>query len=512
MYKLLLCWRYLRTRYIALASIVSVMLGVATMIVVNSVMSGFTAEMQDRIHGILSDVVFESRTLDGFCDPEWHMEEIRKVAGDSIAGMTPTVVVPAMLSFEVGDTSMPRHVQLIGIDAKTQSQVSNFGTYLQHPANRKQMSFHLREGGYDTRDHQSGSEGPRRPQMASAGWEHRRQVAAVREFHEQVLGPAPGNAASGDALAAADDSPVDPFAAAGGQPETVEFDLGKRQRSGLVLGIAIASYCKSAGEERFVVLPGDDVALSFPNSGMPPKVISDNFTLVDFYESKMSEYDSSFVFVPLQKLQQLRGMIDPTSGVGMVNSIQIKLTPGADGAEVRDKLAAAFSKQLYSVCTWQDKQGPLLAAVQMETAILNVLLFLIIAVAGFGILAIFLMIVVEKTRDIGILKSLGASGGGIMGIFLAYGLSLGLVGSGVGLVLGLVFVRYINQLADFVGWLRGEQVFDPSIYYFYKIPTIVDPWTVGFIVAGAVGIAVLASVLPALRAAMLHPVEALRYE
>ena len=78
MYKLLLCWRYLRTRYIALASIVSVMLGVATMIVVNTVMDGFTHEMQDRIHGILSDLVFESHSLDGFPDADRHMAEIRE--------------------------------------------------------------------------------------------------------------------------------------------------------------------------------------------------------------------------------------------------------------------------------------------------------------------------------------------------------------------------------------------------------------------------------------------------
>ena len=82
-------------------------------------------------------------------------------------------------------------------------------------------------------------------------------------------------------------------------------------------------------------------------------------------------------------------------------------------------------------------QGPLLAAVQLETTILNILLFLIIAVAGFGILATFFMIVVvEKTRDVGILKSLGAPSGGVMSIFLGYGLSLGTVGSGAGLVLG----------------------------------------------------------------------------
>ena len=80
MYKLLLCWRYLRTRYIALASIISVTLGVATMIVVNGVMEGFTREMQSRIHGILSDVVFEGHSLEGFPDPQAHMDRIREVA------------------------------------------------------------------------------------------------------------------------------------------------------------------------------------------------------------------------------------------------------------------------------------------------------------------------------------------------------------------------------------------------------------------------------------------------
>ena len=80
MYKLFLCWRYLRTRYIALASIISVMLGVATMIVVNSVMAGFSSEMQDRIHGIICDVVFESARMEGLRDPEWHMEQIRNAS------------------------------------------------------------------------------------------------------------------------------------------------------------------------------------------------------------------------------------------------------------------------------------------------------------------------------------------------------------------------------------------------------------------------------------------------
>jgi lipoprotein-releasing system permease protein len=86
------------------------------------------------------------------------------------------------------------------------------------------------------------------------------------------------------------------------------------------------------------------------------------------------------------------------------------------------------------------------------------------------------------------------------------------VGAGVGLGIGLLLVKYINEFADLVGWITGRPVFDPSIYYFQKIPTIVEGFTATVIVIAAVLIAVIASILPAVRAAQLHPVEALRYE
>src|SRR4051794_21442181 len=179
MYKLLLCWRYLRTRYIALASIVSVMLGVATMIVVNAVMQGFTHEMQDRIHGILSDLVFESASLDGFPDADRRMTEIRKVAGPYIAGMSPTVHIPAMLGYSVGNQYITKQITMIGVDQATYSTVSDFGQFLQHPSNRKQLDFQLKDGGYDTIDHQATDPSKVMPrlQMKGTGWEYRRRKA-----------------------------------------------------------------------------------------------------------------------------------------------------------------------------------------------------------------------------------------------------------------------------------------------------------------------------------------------
>jgi lipoprotein-releasing system permease protein len=137
---------------------------------------------------------------------------------------------------------------------------------------------------------------------------------------------------------------------------------------------------------------------------------------------------------------------------------------------------------------------------------------LIIAVAGFGILSTFFMIVVEKTRDIGTLKALGASGRGVMSIFLSYGLLLGCVGSGVGMIGGLIFVAKINSIAGLIERLTGQEVFDPTVYYFSEIPTIIHPFTLAWVMAGAVAIAAMASVLPALRAARMHPVKALRFE
>jgi lipoprotein-releasing system permease protein len=514
------------------------MLGVGTMIVVNSVMDGFACEMQNRIHGILSDVVVEARDFSGMPDPDGQMELIRKTAGNDIEAMSPTVFAPSLVVFQYQGQTITRQAQLIGIDPKTQGKVSDLSKYLQHANHRKNVDkcFDLENGGYDARDLQSGADAVPRPQMADAGWPHRRELARIQkliEENQRIMHLNGGSDIRKQSYEEDDAGPTipppamdvpaaDPF---GGQPivradAVTEFDMATQQNTGLIMGISMS--CIRALKDRndpnggcldqFLTRPGADIRVTCPTVGIPPKEVSGTFTLVDFYESKMNEYDTTFVFVPIDKLQEMRGMDAKTSGVAKVNSIQIKLKPGAKGDEVRDKLQKVFPLEFFAVETWRDKQTALLAAVQMETMILNILLFMIIAVAGFGILAIFYMIVVEKTRDIGILKSLGASNNGVMGIFLSYGFLLGIVGAGFGMAGGLLFVRNINRIADFLAWVRGMPVFDPTIYYFNKIPTYTSPLTVTLIVLGALGIAVGASILPACRAARLHPVEALRYE
>ncbi|MDZ4849244.1 MAG: FtsX-like permease family protein [Pirellulaceae bacterium] len=540
MYKLLLCWRYLKTRWIALASIVSVTLGVATMIVVNSVMDGFTQEMQQRIHGILSDIVVESHSSEGINDVNWYQERIQATLGDRLEGMTTVVAVPAMVSFQYNGAPHTQQINLIGIDTATYASVSDFSQYLLHPDHHQQLAFNLKDGGY----------APDRKSLPESGWAYRRDMARLRKELEQeskrnhllrrqveeakagaVALPAAmakneadteidSNPSSEDASDADNQGllpgPTTSIAESSEGPHY--FDAEKETHPGIVLGISIGSmrYRDPLGEVKdlFFIRPGDDVTVTMPGAGSPPRAIDQSFTVVDLYESKMSEYDSTFAFIPLEKLQQARGMIDPISGKKSVTSIQLKLKPKVDLAKARDDLRAAFppDQTMVHVESWRDSQGPLLAAVQLETTILNILLFMIIAVAGFGILATFFMIVVEKTRDIGILKSLGAPGSGIASIFLAYGVLLGMVGSGAGAVLGLLFVHNINRIAALIEKITGREVFDPTVYYFTEIPTIIHPFMIVWVVFGAILIAVMASVLPSIRAARMHPVEALRYE
>jgi lipoprotein-releasing system permease protein len=541
-YKLLLCTRYLRTRYLAFICIVSVMLGVATLIVVNAVMSGFSTKLKDRLHGVLTDVVVETDRPDGFeivrehkraatpdelaqykahpdvlvagarrpppgepvtivlsrqqtphalvvetCDgtsvlatryltPDGIMHEIRTgPAGDKVAAITPTIETFAVLQFRDRGRVIAKPVRLIGIDPEGRAAVGGFAEYLDRQKGAQKPSFEL------TAD-------------ALQRHEWNRRVHA----HENPPAVPP----------AKDQLPVP-----GAIPEPkmdIEVGVPKPKMHGVIVGHGLAHfrYHDKNGQmvEEVALAHGDNVILTTAG-GEDLKPVWGSFYVTDYLKTEMSEYDSSYVYVPLDQLQRIRGMAD------RVTAFQIKLKSyDRDKRAVSAELRKTFPQRDSRVNTWEELQGPLLSAIEIERGILNVLLFMIVGVAGFSILAIFTMIVSEKYRDIGILKSLGASSAGVMSIFLGYGLLLGTVGCLLGTGLGLLITRYINEIEEFVTLHTGRAMFPKDIYYFKEIPTNVEPLNVLAVNLGAVLIATVFSLLPAWRAARLHPVRALRFE
>ena len=187
MYKLLLTWRYLLTRYIALICVISVTLGVATMIVVNAVMLGFSREMENRMHGALSDVTIGAwSSLRGIEDADARIRDVWDAAGDMIEAVTPTVSTQALLNYEIAPGEViNKPVELIGIDPETQEKVTALAQYLQHPENRQHTSFTLKEDGYDVQNHLAGDRGVQRPVLGTAGWKKRRNDARYEKYRQQ---------------------------------------------------------------------------------------------------------------------------------------------------------------------------------------------------------------------------------------------------------------------------------------------------------------------------------------
>jgi lipoprotein-releasing system permease protein len=293
-------------------------------------------------------------------------------------------------------------------------------------------------------------------------------------------------------------------------PEIMMAEIPKPKLHGVILGFTLAHFRfrDASGQlvEEQALQPGDDVLITTAG-GTDLKPVWGSFIVTDYIKTEMSEYDQSYVYVPLDQLQRIRGM------VGRVTSLQVKLKNyNKDKALVSQELRQILPTRDTRIMTWEEHQGPLLAAIDVERSILNILLFMIVGVAGFSILAIFTMIVSEKYRDIGIMKSLGASNRGVMSIFLGYGLLLGGVGCALGTALGLWITANINEIEMVLTRVTGIPVFPRDVYYFKDIPTNVEPLGVLAVNVGAVLIATVFSLLPAWRAARLHPVRALRFE
>ena len=253
---------------------------------------------------------------------------------------------------------------------------------------------------------------------------------------------------------------------------------------------------------------GDNVTLVAPRGavtpmGTTPRIKSYKISAV--FEIGMSEYDASFVFMPLKEAQAY------FNRAGDVTSIEVYgLDP--DAVETYRKLVNDAAGRPIFIVDWRQRNATFFNALQVERNVMFLILTLIVLVAALNIVSGLIMLVKDKGRDIAILRTMGATQGAIMRVFLITGASIGFVGTLVGLGLGTVVCLNIESIRQFMSWLTNTELFSPELYFLSQLPADMAMGETAAVVVMALALSFLATLYPAWRAARLDPVEALRYE
>ena len=229
------------------------------------------------------------------------------------------------------------------------------------------------------------------------------------------------------------------------------------------------------------------------------------YHIAALFDVGMYEYDNSYIYVPLPAAQIFLRVPDAAT------YLQVFVKDPDQVYQQTSAIAAAFGGRV-RIADWQQANSSLFNAVEIERNVMFLILTLIIVVAAFNIISSMIMMVKDKGRDIAILRTMGASRGMVLRIFMLSGASIGVVGTLAGLALGIVFTDNIEAIREFVQNIVGVNLFSAEIYFFTRIPARIDWDEVGTVVAMALALSFLATLYPSWRAARLDPVEALRYE
>lgn len=260
--------------------------------------------------------------------------------------------------------------------------------------------------------------------------------------------------------------------------------------------------------QKMGITVGDTLTLISPKGqatvfGSVPRVRG--YQVAAIFKVGMSEYDGTYVFIPMQAAQAFFQMD------GRASQIDIGLTDaditGRAAKQIRPLIGPGVD-----IYDWRQANSSFFNAVQVERNVMFLILTLIILVAAFNIISGLIMLVKDKGRDIAIMRTMGASRGAVLRIFLMAGASIGVVGTAAGVALGLVFCANIESIRRFIESLSGANLFNAEIYFLSRLPAEVDPSEVVTVVLMALGLSLAATIYPAWRAARLDPVEALRYE
>ncbi|MGZ5930867.1 MAG: lipoprotein-releasing ABC transporter permease subunit [Rhizomicrobium sp.] len=254
--------------------------------------------------------------------------------------------------------------------------------------------------------------------------------------------------------------------------------------------------------------PGGTITLIAPRGNITPFGVTPRiktYTVAGTFNIGMSEYDSTFVFMPLDEAQLYFNMGDT------VSSLEVMIArPDDVNAMVGPISQAAGPRAL--VRTWQSISQSLFEALEVERNVMFLILTLIILVAALNIVSGLIMLVKDKSGDIAIMRTMGATRGAVMRVFLISGASIGVIGTILGFLIGVVFCANIEGIRQFLSSLTGTTLFNPEIYFLSRMPAEMDPGEVVSVVLMALGLTLLATLYPSWRAARLDPVEALRYE
>jgi ABC-type lipoprotein release transport system permease subunit len=464
--------RYATSRGINVVPPAGIAIGVAALIIVMSVMNGFISEHRTLIRGTLADLTIQpsavyagpgKRALPGkYADYKKILDTVPGVKASAPRYSWAAMVFPP----DVLDIyQLSRHgedflVQVRGVDPEAERLVGDFERWI--------GPLHEDDAGLTDRE---------------------RQVFQP---------PRDGR------------NPFPKFEPPGGR---LEKDTG-------IVGVSIAV---SLGLRR----DGLVELVSFSPRSTRDKVeaANKNVYISGMFRSRDQNFDAHTVLMSIPAVQSLVGddsadfteiavKVDDYSRVRQVRTEigrrleAAGLVRGGDG----DRFGWNGDEYAREIVTWEEQRASFLAAVDNERGLLGFVVFMLVIVAAFIQFATLSMMVTEKTRDIGILTTLGASWGEIIAVFVDVGTAMTVIGEVAGLGLAFLVSSHLNEIDSFIWAVSGRRIFNPDIYYLKTIPSEIDPAQVAWILGLTLAAGVLASVVPALRAARLHPARALRYE
>ncbi|HET9146523.1 MAG TPA: lipoprotein-releasing ABC transporter permease subunit, partial [Acetobacteraceae bacterium] len=270
----------------------------------------------------------------------------------------------------------------------------------------------------------------------------------------------------------------------------------------IAIGAGVATQLGiSTGGTITLVLPQGSATII----GTIPRI--ESFKVGAIFQTGMAQYDAGFIFLPIHAAQTLFSV-----PAGAATQIQLFVKNPDHDEAVKQAIPAAIPDTPVNVQDWRDSNNAFFAAVNVERNVMFLILTLIILVAAFNVISSMIMMVKDKTGDIAILRTMGASSGSILRIFLMVGASVGVLGTLIGFVLGTVFCLHIQQIRMLIQSITGTQLFNPTVYYLESLPAKLEWSEVVEVIVMALVLSLLATLYPSWRAARTDPIEALRHE